>query len=167
MKCLSQFETQVKLNVLLLGSYDVLIGMDWMEKHKVVLNCFEKTFACLDDKGEVVKVKGIPRKVSVRQFFTLQMKKFVRKGCKVFVVHVMNDKCMNKEDKLKFDDIPILQEFSDVFLEEIPRLPPKRELDFTIELVPGAIPNSKAPYWMNILELNELKLQLQELIDNN
>ena len=46
-------------------------------------------------------------------------------------------------------------------------LPPKRDLDVTIELVPGVVPNSKVPYWMNILELNELKLQLQELIDKN
>ena len=43
----------------------------------------------------------------------------VRKGCKYFVVHVMNDEHLNKEDKLKFDDIPILKEFSDVFLKEI------------------------------------------------
>ena len=51
--------------------------------------------------------------------------------------------------------------YSDVFPEEVPRLPLKRELDFTIELVPSTVPNSKAPYRMNILELNELK----ELID--
>ena len=55
----------------------------------------------------------------------------------------------------------------DVFSEEIPRLPPKQNLDFTIELLPGAVPNSKDPYRMNILELNELKLQLQELIDKH
>ena len=59
----------------------------------------------------------------------------------------------------------MLQDFADVFLEEIPGLPPKRDLDFTIELVPGVVPNSKAPYRMNILEMNELKLQLQELIN--
>ena len=99
----------MKLNVLPLGSYDVLIGMDWLEKQRVVLNCFEKTFTCLDGKGETIIVKGIPRKVYVRQISTLQMKKFVHKGCKVFVVNVMNDKHMNKKDKLKFDDIPILK----------------------------------------------------------
>ena len=55
------------------------------------------------------------------------------------------------------EDIPIPGGYSDVFPEEILGLPPKRELDFTIELVPGAVPNSKAPYRMNILELNELK----------
>ena len=85
--------------------------MHWLEKHKVVLNCFEKTFTCLDEKGEMVRVKGIPRKVSVRPISALQMKMYVRKGCKVFVVHVMNYEHMNKEDKLKFDDIPILKEF--------------------------------------------------------
>ena len=58
------------------------------------------------------------------------------------------------------EDIPVLREYADVFTEEILGLPPKRELDFTIELVPGAVPNSKAPYRMNILELDELKPQL-------
>ena len=56
---------------------------------------------------------------------------------------------------------------SDVFPEVIPVLPLKRELDFTIELVAVVVPNSKDPYQMNILELNELKLQLQGLIDRN
>ena len=65
------------------------------------------------------------------------------------------------------EDIPIMRGYSDVFLKEIPRPPPKRELEFTIELVPGVVPSSKSPYQMNILELNELKSQLKELIDKN
>ena len=106
----SQFKTQVKLNVLPLGSYDVLIGMDWLEKYQVVLNWFEKTFNFLDDKGERITVKRIPRKVSVRQISALQMKKVVRKCCKVFFVHVINEEHLNKENKLKFTfDIPILK----------------------------------------------------------
>ena len=135
--------------------------MDWQEKHQVILNCFQKTFTCLNDKWERITVKGIPRKISVRQISALQMKKDVRKGCKVFVVHIINNEQIDKEDKLKFDDIPILQDFLNFFLEEILGLPPKRELDFMIELVLGVVPNSKAPYRMNILELNELKLKLQ------
>ena len=82
---MSQFKTQVKLNVLTLGSYDILIGMDWLEKHRVVLNFFEKTFTCLNEKGKTIIVKGIPRKVSVRQISTLQIKKYVRKGFKFFM----------------------------------------------------------------------------------
>jgi len=45
--------------------------MDWLEKHKVILNCFEKTFTCLNEKEETVVVKGIPREVSVRQIYAL------------------------------------------------------------------------------------------------
>ena len=67
---------------------------------------------------------------------------------------------MLKKDKIKIENIPVLNEFIDVFPEEIPGLPPRRELDFTIELVPGAVPSSKALYCMNILELNKLKSQL-------
>ena len=137
--------------MLLLGAYVFLIGMDWLERHQVILNCFQKNFNCLNDKGERITVTGIPRKIYVRQISTLQMKKVVRKGCKVFVVHIINNKQIDQENKLKLDDIPILQDFSDVFPKEIPKLPPKRDLDYTIELVSGVVPKSKALYQMNIL----------------
>ena len=78
---------------------------------------------------------------------------------------IIDEEGKTKIDKLKIENIPILKDYIDVFPEEILGLPPKRELDFTIELVPGAVPSSKAPYRMNILELNELKSQLKELID--
>jgi len=71
------------------------------------------------------------------------MKMLVRKGCKVFVVHVIN----NENDKdLNLADILVIRNFMDVFPNKVPGLPPKRELDFSIELVPGTIPVSKAPY---------------------
>ena len=95
----------------------------------------------------------------------MQLKRDVRKGCKAFAITVINEEHTNNEEKLKLKDIPILRGYLDVFPKEIPGLPPKSELDFTIELVPGAVPNSKDPYRMNILELNELKSQLKELID--
>ena len=81
---MSQFKNKIKLNVFPLGAYDVLIGMDWLEKHQVSLNCFQKIFTCLNDKGEKITIKGIPRKSFVRQISTLEMKKVVMKGCKVF-----------------------------------------------------------------------------------
>ena len=58
-----------------------------------------------------------------------------------------------------------MNKFADVFPDELPGLPPQREVEFTIELVPGAEPISKAPYRMAPLELQELKEQLQELLD--
>ena len=97
----------------------------------------------------------------------MQLKKVVQKGCKSFAIIVTNEENINKKDKLKLEDILILRGYSDVFSEEILGLPPNRELYFTIELVPGAVPSWKSPYRMNILELNELKSQLKELIDKN
>ena len=58
--------TCVDLNVLPLGSYDVLIGMDWLEAHQVKLDCYNKTFECTDEEGNPVVVKGIPKVISVR-----------------------------------------------------------------------------------------------------
>ena len=58
----------------------------------MLLNCFDKTFTCIDNNGNSIKVKGIPRKVTIREIFSLQMKRSVRKGCKVFIVYIMNDK---------------------------------------------------------------------------
>jgi len=48
---MNEFKTHIKLNVFPLGYYDLLIGMDWLEKHRVLLNCFEKTFTCVNEKG--------------------------------------------------------------------------------------------------------------------
>ena len=145
----------------------MLIGMDWLEQHRVVLNYFDETFTCVNNNGETINVKGVPRKTTIRQISALQLKRAVRKGYKAFAVTVINEENTNNKEKLKLEDILILREYSDVFLEEISGLSLKWELDFTIELVPGAVPYSKTPYWMNILELNELKSQLKELIDKN
>ena len=62
-------------------------------------------------------------------------------------------------------DIPTVSDFPDVFLEELPRLPPQREVEFAIDVVPGATPASITPYRMAPVELKELKLQLQELLE--
>ena len=112
---MNQFETSVKLNVLSLGTYDVLIGMDRLEQHRVVLNCFDKTFTCLNNEGEMITVKGIPRKTTIRQIYALQLKRVVQKACKVFAVTITNEEYINKEDKLKLEYIPILRGYSNVF----------------------------------------------------
>ena len=65
--------TCVDLNVLPLGSYDVLIGMDWLEAHRVKLNdCYNKTFECMNEEGNLVVVKGIPKVISVQQVLAMQ-----------------------------------------------------------------------------------------------
>ena len=66
-----------------LTSYDVLIGMDWLEAHRVNLDCYNKTFECINEEGNLVVVKGIPKEISVRQVSAMQLKKFCRKGCQL------------------------------------------------------------------------------------
>ena len=139
--------------------------MDWLEEHKVVLNYFDKTFTCTDDNGDIIKVKGIPRKVTIREIYALQMKILVRKGFKVFHFYIMNNN--ENDNKLKLEDVLVLKDFEDIFLEEVPGLPPKRDTDFMIDLIPGAVPVLKATYQMNIIELIELNSELQEQIDKN
>ena len=91
------------------------------------------------------------------------MKRSVRKVCKLFSIYIMNDN--EKDNKLKLEDIPVLKDFEEIFRKEVLGLPSKRDIDFTIDLIPQVIPASKYPYRMNIIGITELKSQLQELID--
>ena len=93
----------VDLNILLLGSYDVLIDMDRIESHEVAINCFNKKFTCIDKIGKLTTIVGIPRAVSTRKLSAMQVKKCVRKVCTLYAIHVLEAK---EEDK---PDLEILQ----------------------------------------------------------
>ena len=80
----------------------------------------------------------------------------------MYVAHVLE---ATESETLRLEDFHVLLELRDVFLDEILGLPPKRDIDFTIDLVPGAASVSKTPYRMNTPELLELKMQLQEFLD--
>ena len=82
-----------------------------------MLNCFDKTFTYLNNEGEIVTVKGIPRKTTISQISSLQLKRVAQKGCKDFVVTKTSEEHINKEDKIKLEVIPILRGYSNVFLE--------------------------------------------------
>jgi hypothetical protein len=90
----------------------------------------------------------------------MKVKRCLRQGCRLYVVEAVNER---KGPSL--DQYPVLSEFQDVFPNELPGLPPERELDFTIELKPGAEPISKTLYRMTAPELCELQMQLKELLD--
>jgi hypothetical protein len=125
--------TKLKVYVTALGAYDLIIGMDWLESHRAMVDCFAKRVLCVDDEGRLVEIHGVRRKVSVRFISTMKVKWCMRQGCRLYVIEAMNER---KGPSL--DQYPVLSEFKDVFLNELPRLPPERELDFTIELKPGA-----------------------------
>jgi len=88
-------------------------------------------------------------------------RKLLGKGCEGFLCHVAKTKDVGPS----LEDIPVVKEFPDVFPDEIQDMPPLREMEFCIDLTPGATPISKAPYWMAPAELKELKTQLEELLE--
>jgi len=96
---------------------------------------------------------------------TMQEKHSCMKGCVFFAVHVSSDKGKYVADDEVFKRYLVLQQFQDVFPMEILELPPRMEVYFSIELVLGATPTSKAPYMISTLELVELKLQLKGMLD--
>ena len=85
----------------------------------------------------------------------------MRKGCETFLALILD----SKKGQVDVEKIPIVREFPDVFPEELPGIPLEREVDLSIEIVPGTTPMSRAPYRMAPTELKELKSQLQELMD--
>ena len=116
----------------------------------------------MDEEGSPRIVRGIPKVIFVRQISTMQLKKFCRKGCRLYATHVLE---ATKNETPRLEDFHVLQEFRDVFPDEIPVLPPKRDIDFTIELIPRAAPMSKTHYRMSTPDLLVLKMQLQELLE--
>jgi hypothetical protein len=67
--------------------------------------------------------------------------------------------------ELKLEDTHVVREFTDVFPDDLPGMPPERVTKFKIELQPGTAPIAKAPYKMSPMEMKELKIQLQGLLD--
>jgi hypothetical protein len=152
--------TKDELNILPLGSYDCLIGMDWLDQHHALLDCCNKRFTCLDEEGNQKIVQGIPRAMAVREISAMPLKKCYRKGCQLFAACVEGE---SRDEVSRIDYHEAFTEFKDVF-QEVPGLPPKRNIDFSINWMPGAAPVLKAPYRMSTPELKELQLQLEELL---
>lgn len=78
---ISELNTTVNLNVLPLGSYNLLIGMDWLEAHRAIVDCFNKSFVCIDDDQNVRIVQGIPKEVKAREISAMKLKNNSSKGC--------------------------------------------------------------------------------------
>ena len=102
-----------------------------VSRTRVNLDCYNKTFECMDEEGNPRVVRGTPKAISVRQVSTMQLKKFCRKGCRLYAAHVLEAR-ENETPKLK--DYHVLQEFRDVFPNEILGLHRMRDIDFTIEM---------------------------------
>ncbi|GKB04103.1 putative reverse transcriptase domain-containing protein [Tanacetum coccineum] len=87
------------------------------------------------------------------------------KGHHVFLAHVTTKGTEDKSEEKRLEDVPIVRDFPEVFPEDLPGLPPTRQVEFQIDLIPGAAPVARAPYRLAPSEMKELSEQLQELSD--
>ncbi|GKF71511.1 hypothetical protein Tco_0207625, partial [Tanacetum coccineum] len=87
--------------------------------------------------------------------------KYIEQGCHLFLAHVIKKK--SKEKRL--EDVPVIRDFPEVFPKELPGLPPPRQVEFQIDLVPGAVLVARAPYRLAPSEMKEFLVQFQVLLE--
>ena len=137
------------------------MGMDWLSKHRAIVDCGQKTVVLrCSDHSEVI-VHGIRSSAMFNVISAMQTRRLIRKGCETFLALILD----SKRGQVDVEKILIEREFPDVFPEELPGIPLEREVDLSIEIILGTTPISRAPYKMAPTELKELKSQLQELMD--
>ncbi|GJV37839.1 putative reverse transcriptase domain-containing protein [Tanacetum coccineum] len=151
-----------------LGSFDAIIGMDWLAKYQAVIVCAEKivripwgneTLIIHGDgsnQGNVTRLNIIS---------CTKTQKYMQKGFPIFLAYVTAKEVEDKSEKKRLEDVPIVRDFPEVFPEDLSGLPLTQQVEFQIDLVPGAAPVARAPYRLAPSEMKELAEQLKELSD--
>ncbi|GKA05702.1 putative reverse transcriptase domain-containing protein [Tanacetum coccineum] len=151
-----------------LGSFDVIIGMDWLAKNHAVIVCDEK-IVCIPYGNEILIVQGDKSDKEKKSTLSIisceKAQKYMEKGCQLFLAQVTVKENKDKSKEKRLEDVPTVRDFPEVFPEDLPGLPPIRQVEFQIDLVPGAAPVARAPYRLAPSKMEELSAQLQELSD--
>ena len=139
--------------------FDVVLGMDWLSRHRAKLDCY-KNEVKFHRLGKLeVKFQGIRRELSSSMISAMAVQRMLCKGFQGYLTYVVE----TGNEGTMVDEIQVVREFPDVFPDDIAGLPPDKEVEFTIDLIPGTEPISIPPYRMAPAELREFKAQLEEL----
>ena len=142
-----------------LGEFDVILGMDWLLDYDARIDCKSKKVPLRVFEEVEVEFRG--QRQTKKFLSIIQAKRMLRQGCEAYLAHVVDI----KKETPRIEDIAMVNEFYDIFSDELPGLPPDREIEFVIDLAPGTEPVLKAPYRMAPVEMKELAAQLQDLLD--
>nr|GEY04938.1 hypothetical protein [Tanacetum cinerariifolium] len=147
-----------------LGSFDVIIGMDWLTTYHALIVCDEK-IVCVSFGNEtwIIQCDGSNNGTQLNIISCTKTQKYLLKGYPVFLVNITTKTIKDKWEEKRLEDVPIVRDFSEVFPEELPGLPPTRPVEFQIDLIPGDAPVARAHYRLAPSEMKELSDQLQEL----
>nr|GEV06707.1 putative reverse transcriptase domain-containing protein [Tanacetum cinerariifolium] len=157
----------IDLMPLEMGSFDVIIGMDWLVKYHAVIVCDEKLVRVPFGDEILIfhgdrSINGYESRLNIISCTKTQ--RYLLKGCPIFLAHVTT-KAKDKSKEKRLEDVPIVQDFLEVFPEDLSGIPPTRQVEFQIDLVHGATPVARAPYRLAPSEMKELSDQLKELAD--
>ncbi|KAL0312268.1 UNVERIFIED_CONTAM: Retrovirus-related Pol polyprotein from transposon.6 [Sesamum radiatum] len=135
--------------------------MDWLAQHRAVVDCYKKEVMIESSDHPKVVFVGERQVVPVCVISAMEARQLMLEGCEAYLAHVIDAEKVNPT----LEEIPVVRDFPEVFPNDLPGLPPHREVDFTIETFPGVAPISIAPYRMAPVELQELKKQIEELLE--
>ncbi|KAL0551923.1 hypothetical protein IC582_011016 [Cucumis melo] len=152
---------EVTLLVLDMLDFDVILGMDWLAANHASIDCSRKEVTFNPPSRASFKFKGEGSRSLPQVISAIRASKLLSQGTWGILASVVD----TREADVSLSSEPVVRDYPDVFPEELPGLPPHREVEFAIELQPGTVPISRAPYRMAPAELKELKVQLQELLD--
>ncbi|GJX22667.1 putative reverse transcriptase domain-containing protein [Tanacetum coccineum] len=148
----------IDLMVIELGSFDIIIGMDWLSRYDAAILCGEKKVR-IPLEGKTLVIEGDRNNSRLKIVSCIKARRYIEKGCELFLAQVTEQE--SKEKRL--EDVLVIRDFPEVFPEELPGLPPPRQVEFRIDLIPGVAPVAHAPYRLAPSEMKELSVQLQEL----
>ncbi|GJT78780.1 hypothetical protein Tco_1045505 [Tanacetum coccineum] len=135
-----------------------IVDMDWLVKHDALIVCGKKEVH-IPVKGKMLVVKGNCDISRLKVVSYIKARIYIERGCHLFVAHVTKKDLKEKH----LEDVTIICDFPKVFPDDLPRLPPPRQVEFGIELMPGAVAVARAPYRLAPSEMKELSDQLKEL----
>nr|GEZ90504.1 putative reverse transcriptase domain-containing protein [Tanacetum cinerariifolium] len=147
-----------------MGSFDVIIDMDWLVKYHAVIVCDEKLVRVpFDDKILIFHGDGSNNghESQLKIISCTKTQRHLLKGCPIFLAHVTTKGAEDKSKEKRLEDLPIVQDFP----KDLTGIPPTRQVEFQIDLIPGAAPVARAPYRLAPSKMMELSNQLKELAD--
>ncbi|GJY49722.1 putative reverse transcriptase domain-containing protein [Tanacetum coccineum] len=151
-----------------LSSFDAIIGMDWLTKHHGVIICDEKIVRVPFGREMLIfqgNRNNQKKESRLNIISCTKAQEYLSKGCDIFLAHITTKEAKDKSEERRLEDVPIVRDFPEVFHEDLPGIPPTRQVEFQIDLVPGVAPVARAPYRLAPSEMKELAEQLQELSD--